>query len=125
MNAELARASSQVLKRLIQDAVPELIVKNLLFTSRDGNTYLWVTLSAESTTLTPRTFTEIVKVVDVIQSHSDIYWWKTTDDYQTVELSKLDVALDLKGAFLPSDWRQSREMVRGLLASTLEGALND
>ena len=43
----------------IQREVSELIVKNLLFTSRNGRTYLWVTLNPETAYLTPRTMTQL------------------------------------------------------------------
>ena len=39
----------------IQREVSELIIKNLLVTSRNGRTYLWVTLNPETAYLTPRT----------------------------------------------------------------------
>ena len=43
----------------IQREVSELIVKNLLITSRNGRTYLWVTLNPETAYLTPRTMTHL------------------------------------------------------------------
>ena len=43
----------------IQREVSELIIKNLLITSRNGRTYLWVTLNPETAYLTPRTMTHL------------------------------------------------------------------
>ena len=53
---DAAKSKTSLLNN-IQRNVSEIIIKNLLITSRNGSTYLWVTLNPETTYLTPRTMT--------------------------------------------------------------------
>ena len=41
------------------------------------------------------------EVLEVIQTHAEENWDYEDTDVESIELIKLDVAVDLKGAFLP------------------------
>jgi hypothetical protein len=72
-----------------------------LVSSRQGETFIWVTLNPETTKLTPRTLAQVMQVVAAIKSHAEVYWLEKEAEMSAIELSKIDVAVDLTGSFLP------------------------
>ena len=61
---------------------------------------LWVTINPETSRVTPRTISEIKRVLEEIQWHARTFWNIDRDGNGDIELVKLDVANDLKGSFL-------------------------
>ena len=66
-------------------------------------TYAWFTFTPETTFLTPRIMKQFIQIVEVIEDHAKDYWEYDEQDLLNIELTKCDVAVDLQGAFLPTD----------------------
>lgn len=81
--------------------VPELIVNKLLATQRPQGCYIWVTLTPETNSLTPRTLSQIMLVVKCASEHARVNLCLDVENKNKIKLSKLDVALDLQGSFIP------------------------
>ena len=65
--------------------------------------YLWITIDPSTALLTPRTIKRCKEILEVIQTHAEENWDYEDTELESIELIKLDVAVDLKGAFLPID----------------------
>ena len=46
---------------------------------------------------------QFIQIVEVIEDHAKDYWEYDEQDLLNIELTKCDVAVDLQGAFLPTD----------------------
>ena len=46
----------------------------MLIITRRKETYIWFTLNPETTRLTPRTMTELMKVVAAVKLHGEAFW---------------------------------------------------
>ena len=53
--------------------------------------------------MTPRTMTQLTKIVEVIETHASVCWEYNDEELEEIEMTKCDVAVDLRGAFLPVD----------------------
>ena len=46
----------------------------MLFMARGDETYIWFTLKPETTELTPRTITELKRVLAAVELHAEAFW---------------------------------------------------
>jgi len=97
---EVAAETKSVMWNSIQSRLQETTVKNLLLTNRRGHTYIWITFSPETAHITCRTMTEMMKVLLAVKLHGESYWGFRNDDVNQVKITKIDIAADLKGAFI-------------------------
>lgn len=103
----------------IQKELPELIVKNLMIQRRKKMTYAWFTFTPETTFLTPRIMKQFIQIVEVIEDHAKDYWEYDEQDLLNIELTKCDVAVDLQGAFLPTDSDTTYQSIKLHLAKAI------
>lgn len=96
----VVESAKAVLLNAIQVHLSQAIIKNMLITTRSGVTFLWFTLNTETSRLTPRTMNELNKVLQEIRLHARTFWRCGEVKSSWFELTKIDVACDLKGAFL-------------------------
>ena len=60
-----------------------------------------VTLSPETTILTPRTMAQFVSTLYALKEHASSFWGCSEEVALQIELSKIDIATDMKGSFIP------------------------
>ena len=96
----------------IHNEVPELTVKNLLIFERSKLTYAWFTFSPETAALTPRLLNQITKIMAVIKEKVAIVWDDDEDELDQIKLNKIDVAMDMKGGFIPVIQGRTFEQIR-------------
>ena len=63
--------------------------------------YLWITIDPSTALLTPRFMKRCKEILEVIQTHAEENWDYEGTELESIELIKYDVAVDLKGSFLP------------------------
>ena len=88
------------LKSYLNREVKELIFKNLLFTTRGTDTYLWLTLTPETSYITPRTMALLRLTMKKIKEYAESAWLFDREKLSLIVLTKVDVAIDYKGGFL-------------------------
>ena len=101
VSKELANAARWVLKDTIQSYLVDFTIKNILITARRAGTYVWFTLNHETSRVNPRTMLELTKVVNAMKSHAGVYWGLDKEESDLFEITKVDVAVDTKGSFMP------------------------
>ena len=62
---------------------------------------MWFTLTPESARLTPRTIQQLRNVLEVIKRRAEYSWRLDEEKVDAIALTKVDVAVDFKGSFLP------------------------
>lgn len=115
VNKDFAEASKTVLLESIQGKLEEMIVQNILLKSIKSGIRIWITLNPETTRLTPRTMTEIKKVVTAVEEHADTFWCLSDDSCSHAEITKIDVAVDLQGAFVPDGKHGAYQLIKRAL----------
>jgi len=58
--------------------------------------------------------TQILQIVEEIKKHAWVFWAYDTEAVDSIELTKVDTAVDLLGAFIPDDGRLFNH-IKGLL----------
>ena len=99
-----AQTAKFVLLDLIQSHLVDLIVKNMLISARAESIYIWFTLNPETARISPRTMNELSKVLGSIRLHARSHWGLDPEQCQSFELTKVDVAVDYKGAFMKNKY---------------------
>jgi len=97
---EVASATKSAMWNSIQSRLQEITVKNLLITTRRGKTYFWITFNPETARITCRTMTEMTKVLLAVKSHGESFWGFDDEKANKIKITKVDIAADLKGAFI-------------------------
>ena len=97
----MATKSQSVLLNSLHGELQGIIIRNILVTARGGLTYLWVTLNSETSRITEFSMTRFNNIVKIVREHVRIYWTASEAGLDQVEITKLDVAVDMKGSFLP------------------------
>ena len=65
------------------------------------------------------------KAVLGIQEHAEKYWEFNPGDLEEIELTKIDVACDMKGAFMPGRDNEKKEFIRKKLDVAFNGIITD
>ena len=60
------------------------------------------------------------KVVEAIKEHAEIFWSYDAAKKDEIELAKIDVACDMKGAFMPGLDRGIYEVIKINLSNTVD-----
>lgn len=60
------------------------------------------------------------KVVEVVKEHAEIFWSYDAAKKDEIELTKIDVACDMKGAFMPGLDRDIYEAIKRSLSNTVD-----
>ena len=82
-------------------------------------TYIWFTLNTETSRLTPRTMKELTKIVYAIRLHATALWGVDKDDSIRFEISKIDVAIDMKGSFMKDDNSEAYDNIKSKLQNSV------
>ena len=96
-----------------------MAIKNLLVTARQSITYLWITITSETSRLTLRTMSKIKTTLRQIQLHALKFWGITLEKSQCFQLSKIIVATDLMGGFVQKDTSDSYNIVKRVPSGTI------
>ena len=59
---DLVTLNREVLENYIQDCAESITIKNILYTTRSHHTFMWITLSPESTLLDSTTIKQLLNV---------------------------------------------------------------
>ena len=73
----------------------------MLVHTRGQGAILWFTLTPESARLTPRTIQQLRNVLEAIKRWAQYSWRLDEEQVDAIALTKVDVAADFKGSFLP------------------------
>ena len=92
-----------VLLGFLNNSVKELMFKHALISERGNETFMWLTLYPETTQLTPWTMTQLIHTHSAICNHAYQFWGCSKEVSVSIEPSKIDVAVDLQGAFIPEE----------------------
>lgn len=111
------------LKSLMNGRLQNMIVMNLLPSQQREGTTIWVTVTPSTTVLTPFTMTELAQCANATRLHSKTFWGKSEGDVEEIRLSKLDLASDLRGGFLPSDTWQAYNKIKEKISYVLPDVL--
>ena len=87
--------------------------------SRTAGTYVWFTLNHETSRVNPRTMLELTKAVNAMRLHAASYWNFEKEECDVFEITKIDVAVDLKGAFMPSKGQDPYNDLKELLTRSV------
>ena len=93
--------SKGILANSLHKRFKKLIVKNILVQARGNQAVLWITFTADSNRLDPRTMFQLRQLQAAVVEHAQLEWGLSEEQAKEVRLNKIDVALDLAGAFLP------------------------
>lgn len=125
---EVYQEGEAVLKNALNRAVPEIVIKHLGCSVRSGRAYLWITVDPSSAALTPRSMQQARDIVKTIREHAEeCHWiddWEDEDEEReeadgAICLSKYDITVDHRGAFIPSDYHKTRAHLQMLLGKAL------
>ena len=99
----VAADTEAVLFADLNAAVPGLIFKKLLFKACESgkSCYIWAVLTPESAVLDPRFLNNALHIREVVEEHAKKHWSPGSTGAWQIKLGKLDVALDIRGSFLP------------------------
>ena len=100
MPAKVAKSKS-ILADSLQKRFRSLIVKNILVQARGKQTVLWITFTADTNKIDCRTMSQLSELRAAVMEHAQFEWGLSEDQANEVRLNKIDVALDMAGAFLP------------------------
>ena len=101
INKAEAAKGKLALINLIHSKVNDIAIKNILPKDRAGQTYLWITLSPETAILTSISMQQLTRIVKTIREFSSAFWAFTEEMTSLIQLTKIDVTMDLEGSFLP------------------------
>lgn len=62
------------LKAGLNSSPVDFIFKNIMCSSRKGETFLWLTMQPETSQLNLRTVTDLIKVTEGIKNHAELDW---------------------------------------------------
>ena len=117
-------ANLKVLLNVLNTNLTELKFKHALVRERGNETFLWLTLYPENTQLTPRTMQQIIKAKSALVEHAKTFWAFSVEVATSIELSKIDVAVDLNGSFMPNNREKMYGKIRQLLNQTMTEVFN-
>ena len=120
----IAKSATPGLLDVIHGYVPSLTIRNMLVSDRGTNTYIWFTLSPETSRLTPRTINEFTKVVNAMKLHAGSLWGLDKEESSHFEITKIDIAVDMKGAFMTSKGNDPYNDIKHLLSQTVRQILS-
>ena len=115
VSKKLADFAKRTLLDTIQSYLVEITIKHILVTVRPTGTYIWFTLNHETSRVNPRTMIELTKVVNAMKLHAGAYWCLDKEESDRFEISKVDVAVDMKGSFIPSKGNDPYNNIKELL----------
>ena len=90
------------LRARLNETPTEFIFKNILCSQRGDETFLWLTMQPETNQLTPRTVTDLLKVLVAIKKHAEMTWRCSLSVANCIGISKIDLTMDLEGSFIPN-----------------------
>ena len=82
-----------------------------------------MTLTSETASLSPRLMTQLRHALEVVRVHAKAFWQYTAEHTPCISITKIDIAIDLHGSFLPSQSAAAREHMKRILGSALNDAL--
>ena len=62
---------------------------------------------------------EVQRIVEVVKEHAAVFWQYTKEELGEVELTKVDVTMDLLGGFMTQGSGEDCELIRELLCAAL------
>ena len=74
VNPIFAKKSNSILTNLLNGETQDWIVKHILYHCRGGRTFLWLTLTYETASLTPRTMISLSRVLAAVKDHARLFW---------------------------------------------------
>ena len=81
--------------------VKSFTVKNILVQTRVQQTYLWITFNSETSRLDEWSIFSLRQVLATVMTHADLALGLSEQKIKEICFSKIDLALDLAGAFIP------------------------
>ena len=99
--------------------------KHVLFSERKDGTYLWFTLYPESTILNPRTMAQICQTRSALCAYAEAVWSWTDEEKALIEHSKIDIAVDMEGSFIPTSDKPVFKKIEELLSQSIIKIFND
>jgi hypothetical protein len=94
------KSTESLLLNDIHNSLADLSLKNILIHGAIGHTKLWMTLNPECSYVDTRFLTRIRVLNRQILNHARAYWSCDDNEVESIEISKLDFAIDLEGSFL-------------------------
>ena len=87
----------------LNTCVTSLSFKHALISEKGGETFMWLTLHPDATQITPRTMSQLVHTHRIICDHAHNIWGCSKRVSESIEPTKIDLAFDLQGAFIPAE----------------------
>lgn len=104
----------------LNNNVEELLFKHAVFSTRKSETFIWITLSPETTILTPRTMTQFLSTQLALKEHAVGFWGCSGSAASQIEMTKIDVGNDMKGSFIPDLGNLCHYEISQLLSKAIE-----
>ena len=73
---------------------------------------MWITIDPNISHLSSSTNHYLKNAVKVVRTHSQAFWAYDFKETYTIRLGKLDIAIDLEGAFLTEDFKRAKDAVK-------------
>ena len=87
----------------IQARAKLLDLQNIMISARKDKTYLWLTLTSETSKMTDKFVEQLTLVVFAIRQIARELWKFNRTQLNDICLNKIDFAIDSKGAFIPKE----------------------
>ena len=71
---ETASKHVETLLTFLNNNVEELIFKHAVFSTRGSETFIWITLTPETTILTPRSMKQFLSTQSALREHASTFW---------------------------------------------------
>ena len=72
-----------------------MIIKHILCTKMKAEVFLWFTIVPESSSLTPRTVSDLQKIIEGIKKHAMLSWSCSLEVVGQITVTKIDFTVDL------------------------------
>ena len=103
VQSEYINKSKSVMEDHIQARAKLLDLQNIMISARKEKTYLWFTLTSETSKMTDKTVEQLTLVVFAIRQIARQLWKFNRAQLHDICLNKIDFAIDCKGAFIPKE----------------------
>ena len=88
---------------LIFERAKLIDLQNIMISGRKEKTYIWFTLTSETSKMTDKTVEQLTLVVFAIRQIARELWKFNRAQLNDICLNKIDFAIDCKGAFIPKE----------------------
>ena len=85
--------------------------------------FAWITLTPESANLTPRTLKQVRDILEKAKDYAKTYWSYSEEEAAEMVPTKIDIAIDMKGSFIPTDHLILHNTLLLLLSPVIDSAL--